>query len=66
MNELYSKIMLNNDNVYSYINEMTEDLKVLFSKINKLNHRKVLVLNYYDITNGNQDIFAYANIKLKK
>lgn len=66
MNELYSKIMLNNDNVYSYINEMTEDLKVLFSKINKLNHRKVLVLNYYDITNENQDIFAYANIKLKK
>lgn len=66
MNELYYKLMLDNDNIYDYINTMMEDITTLFNKINKLNHRKILVLNYYNITNKNQDIFNYANIRLKQ
>ena len=65
MNELYSKIILNNDDLYNYIDEMIKDLNILFTKINKLNHRKVLVLNYYNTTTELQDVFNYANIKLK-
>lgn len=65
MNELYYKVNNNNDNIYIYINDMMEDITTLFAKINKLNHRKILVLGYYNITKKNQDIFNYANIKLK-
>lgn len=65
MNELYYKLTINTDNIYSYIDEMMEDMSKLFHEINKYNHKQVFVLGYYNITNDNQDIFNYANIKLK-
>lgn len=66
MNEIYYKLLTDNNNTYEYINTMMEDIDILFNKISKLNHRKILVLNYYNITTTNQDIFNYANIKLKE
>ncbi len=66
MNELYYKLLTDNNNIYEYINTMMEDIDILFNKISKLNHRKILVLNYYNTTTTNQDIFNYANIKLKE
>lgn len=66
MNELYYKLTINNDDIYSYIDEMMEDMSKLLHEINKYNHKQVFVLGYYNITNNNQDIFNYANIKLKE
>lgn len=66
MNELYYKLAINNDNIYSYIDEMMKDMAKLLEEINKYNHKQVFVLGYYNITNTNQDIFNYANIKLKE
>ena len=66
MNELYYKILINDNNIYTYINEMLSDMEALLKYINKYNHKKVLVLGYYNITNNNQDIFNYVNYKLKK
>ena len=45
---------------------MMEDMSKLFHEINKYNHKQVFILGYYNITNNNQDIFNYANIKLKE
>ena len=66
MNEIYYKITTNTDNIYSYIEQMLSDMSSLLQYINKFNHKKVFVLGYYNITGDNQDIFNYANYKLKQ
>lgn len=65
MNELYYKLSINNENIYSYLNDMVSELEELFSLINRYNHKKVFVMNYYNITNYNKDIFSYLNYYLK-
>lgn len=65
MNELYYKLLINNDNIYSYIDAMLEDMEILLNRIDRYNHNKVFVLGYYNITGENNDIFNYANYKLK-
>ena len=58
MNELYYKLSINNENIYTYMNDMINDLEVLFSLINRYNHKKVFVINYYNVNNYNKDIFC--------
>ncbi len=65
MNELYYKLSINNENIYFYVDEMLEDIKELLIHIDKFNHKKVFVLGYYNIKDKNQDIFNYANYKLR-
>ena len=65
MNELYYKLSINNENVYTYIKDMINDLDILFNLINRYNHKRVFVINYYNINNYNKDIFNYLNYYLE-
>ena len=65
MNELYYKILVDNNNIYNYIDGMLSDMKLLLKEVDRYNHKKVIVLGYYNTTNNNQDIFNYVNYKLK-
>lgn len=66
MNELYYKLMLNNDNIYSYIDKMIYDMEDLFNEIHKFSNAKVFVLGYYNVTGSNYDIFTYVNYNLER
>ena len=66
MNDIYSKLNDNTKNIYTYINNMVQDMELLFDKINKYNYKKVIVLGYYNINSNNNDIFTYLNYKMKK
>lgn len=65
MNELYYKLSINNENVYTYIKDMINDLDILFNLVNRYNHKRVFVINYYNINNYNKDIFNYLNYYLE-
>lgn len=65
MNELYSKLEDNN-NTYTYIDNMINDYDKILYKISNFHHDKVYILGYYNITGTNEDIFNYANYNLKK
>lgn len=65
MNELYYKILVDNNNIYSYIDDMLSDMELLLKEVDRYNHKKVIVLGYYNTTNDNNDIFNYINYKLK-
>ena len=65
MNELYYKILVDNNNIYSYIDGMLSDMELLLKEVDRYNHKKVIVLGYYNTTNNNNDIFNYVNYKLK-
>lgn len=66
MNELYYKLLLNKDNIYTYMDDMLEDMKELLEEIDRYNHKKVIVLGYYNVTGINDDIFTYINYNLYK
>lgn len=66
MNELYYKLSINNENIYTYMKDMITDLEVLFNLINRYNHKRVFVINYYNINNYNKDIFNYLNYYLEE
>lgn len=66
MQELYYKINTNDTNIYTYIDKMLEDTEELFTLIRKNNNNKIYMLGYYNTKNTNQDLFNYANIKLKE
>lgn len=66
MNELYYKLVLNNDNIYSYVDEMICDMDKVFELIRRINKKDVYVLGYYNLFSTKQDIFNYLNYKLKK
>ena len=65
MNELYYKLSINNENIYTYMKDLINDLEVLFNLINRYNHKRVFVINYYNINNYNKDIFNYLNYYLE-
>ena len=66
MNDIYSKLNNDTKNIYTYINNMVQDMELLLDKINKYNYKKVIVLGYYNINSNNTDIFTYLNYKMKK
>ena len=66
MQELYYKTNTNDTNIYTYIDKMLEDTEELFTLIRKNNNKKIYMLGYYNTKNTNQDLFNYANIKLKE
>ena len=55
----------NTKDIYSYVNEMINDMEILLDSIKKYSCNKVIVLGYYNITNKNNDIFTYLNYKVK-
>ena len=66
MNELYYKLEKNNNNVYTYVDEMINNYKKIFKYINSFHQKKVFVLGYYNVFEKNNDIFNYANYKLQE
>ena len=66
MNDLYYKLNTNIVNVYTYLNDMINNMNILFKEINKYHYQKVFILGYYNIYNKNNDIFTYINYKIEK
>ena len=66
MNDIYYKINEDTKNIYTYINNMVNNMEILLEEINKYNYKKVIVLGYYNITNKHNDLFTYLNYKMKK
>jgi len=66
MNDLYYKLNTDTLNIYTYLNDMLNNIEILLNEINKYNYKQVYILGYYNITNNNNDIFTYINYKLEK
>ena len=66
MNDIYYKINEDTKNIYTYINNMVNNMEIFLEEINQYNYKKVIVLGYYNITNKHNDLFTYLNYKIKK
>ena len=66
MNDLYYKLNSNNESIYTYINDMVNNMEILLQEIDKYSYKKVFILGYYNITNEDNDIFTYLNYKMKR
>ena len=66
MNDIYFKLNSDSKEIYTYINGMLNNYDYLLNLINKYDYRQVFILGYYNIYNKNNDIYTYANYKLKK
>ena len=66
MNELYYKIEKGGSGIYTYIDNMISNYNKILTYINKFHHNKVFVLGYYNTMGHSNDIFSYANHKLKE
>lgn len=66
MNELYYKLEKGGQNIYTYIDNMIKNYEKILKYINKFHHEKVFILGYYNILGESNDIFTYANYKLKE
>lgn len=64
--EIYYKLNKNNQNIYTYIDNIIKDYNQILNYINKFHHEKVYILGYYNVTGTNNDIFNYANYKLEE
>ena len=66
MNDIYYKINNDTKNIYTYMNDMINNMEILLEEINKYSYKKVIILGYYNITNKHNDLFTYLNYKMKK
>ena len=66
MNDIYYKLNDNTKDIYTYINNMVNNMELILDEINRYNYEQVFVLGYYNITNQNNDIFTYLNYKMKR
>jgi len=66
MNDIYYKLNNDTKEIYTFINNIINNYEEIFKEINKYDYKQVYVLGYYNITNQNNDLFNYANYKLKK
>ena len=66
MNELYYKLNKDSTQMYTYIDNMINDYNKILNYINKFPNKQVFVLGYYNMLGHSEDIFNYANYKLKE
>lgn len=66
MNELYYKLEQNNENIYTYIDNILDKYQEILDYINKFHHQKVYILGFYNTLGKDNDIFEYANYNLNK
>lgn len=66
MNELYYKLNKDTQNIYTYIDNMINNYDKILSYVNTFHHNKVFILGFYNVTGINNDLFDYANYKLKE
>ena len=70
MNDIYYKLNNNTKDIYSYVNEMVNDMEILLDSIKKFKYPLSPTATFkedkaYNITNKNNDIFTYLNYKVK-
>ena len=66
MNDLYYKLNTDTLNIYTYLNDMLNNMEILLNEINKYTYKKVIIIGYYNITNKHNDLFTYLNYKIKR
>lgn len=66
MNDIYYKLDSDTTGIYTYMNDMVNNMEILLEEINNYNYKQVIVLGYYNITNKNNDLFTYLNYKMKR
>jgi len=66
MNDIYYKLDKDKNQIYTYIDNMINNYNKIFIYINKFHHDKVFVLGFYNVLGKDNDIFNYANYKLKE
>lgn len=63
-NELYSRLLMDNGDIFGYIHEMLDDMETLLELINRYNHKLVFVTGFYNNIKGKEDIVKYVNLEL--
>ena len=66
ISEIYNKLEKKDQNIYSYIDTLINDYTKIFDYIDKFHHTQIFILGYYNTTQDSNDVFEYANYKLKK
>lgn len=66
MNDIYSKLQDDPNNIYTYINNMLTTYEEILQEINRYDYDQVFILGYYNVTSSYQDIYTYLNYKLEK
>ena len=66
MNDIYYKLNDDTKNIYTYMNDMVNNMEIFLEEINKYNYQQVIILGYYNITNKHNDLFTYLNYKIKR
>lgn len=66
MNDIYLKIEDDPKNIYTYLNEMVNNMELILDEISRYKDTKIIVLGYYNIYNKKNDLFTYINYKVKR
>ena len=66
MNDIYYKLKDNTKDIYTYMNDMVNNMEILLDEINEYHYQKVIILGYYNITDKHNDLFTYLNYKMKR
>lgn len=66
MNDILSKLNDNTKDIYTYMNNMINNMEIILNEIDRYSHKQVFVLGYFNINNEHNDIYTYLNYKLKK
>ena len=66
MNDIYAKLEDDPKNMYTYLNEMVNNMELILDEISRYKNTKIIVLGYYNIFNKKNDLFIYINYKIKR
>lgn len=66
MNDIYYKLNEDTFEIYTYLNDLINNYETLLKLISHYDYKEVYILNYYNISNKNTDLFTYINYKLNK
>ena len=66
MNDIYAKLEDDPKNMYTYLNEMVNNMELILDEISRYKNAKIIVLGYYNIFDKKNDLFIYINYKIKR
>lgn len=66
MNDIYAKLEDDPKNMYTYLNEMVNNMELILDEISRYKNTKIIVLGYYNIFDKKNDLFIYINYKIKR
>ena len=62
MNDIYQKLNSDTKDIYTYSNDMINNMELILDEIDRYDHQKVYLLGYYNPTNKHDDIYTYINL----